>query len=112
MIFDNARRLALALPGVKEGTSYGTAAFRVKGKLFARLHDDGESLILRATPEQRAHLLARDPKVFHLTDHYRAHPWVLLRLGAAKKTALSQALEDAWRLRAPAKLVDAYDSQG
>jgi hypothetical protein len=28
------RGVALALPGVEEGTSYGTPAFRVRGKFF------------------------------------------------------------------------------
>lgn len=39
--FDTVRRLALALPGVEEGVSYGTPAFRVRGKLLARLREDG-----------------------------------------------------------------------
>lgn len=38
------RRLARRLPEVEEGTSYGTLAFRVKGKLLARLREDDESL--------------------------------------------------------------------
>ncbi len=37
--FDRVRRLALALPGVAEGTFYGTPAFRVGRKYFTRLHD-------------------------------------------------------------------------
>ena len=32
------RRTVSALPGVDEGTSYGTPAWRHKGKLLARLH--------------------------------------------------------------------------
>jgi hypothetical protein len=28
------------LPDVEEGTSYGTPAFRFKGKLIARLHEE------------------------------------------------------------------------
>ena len=31
--YDTLWRLALALPGVEEGTSYGTPAFKVAGKL-------------------------------------------------------------------------------
>ena len=45
--FDTVREIALSLPGVEEGTSYGTAAFRVRGKFLARLREDGETLALR-----------------------------------------------------------------
>ena len=39
---DDLRRTALALPGVTEGTSYGTTAFRVGQKFLARPnHFDG-----------------------------------------------------------------------
>ncbi len=31
------RKVALALPGVEEGTSYGTPAFRFRKELIARL---------------------------------------------------------------------------
>lgn len=41
--FDTVREIALSLPGVEEGTSYGTAAFRVRGKFLARLREGGEA---------------------------------------------------------------------
>ena len=44
MTFESVRLIALALPKVEEATSYGTPAFKVAGKLFVRLHQDGESL--------------------------------------------------------------------
>jgi hypothetical protein len=112
MTLDDARRFALTLPGVEEGTSYGTAAFRVAGKLFARQHDDGETLIVRAIQQQREMLLQADPEVFYVTDHYRAHPWVLVRLGNISLARLRETLEEAWRLRAPKRLVDAFDPDG
>ena len=31
------REMALALPNVEEGTSYGTPALKIRGKLFVRL---------------------------------------------------------------------------
>jgi hypothetical protein len=52
--FDTARELALALPGVEEGTSYGTPALKAGRKLMARLREDGETLVVRID------LVARD----------------------------------------------------
>src|SRR5436190_15597177 len=74
------RRVASALPGVQEGTSYGTPAWRHKGRLLARLHQDGESLMLKVGFEAREHLVRADPRTFFITEHYRNYPSVLARL--------------------------------
>ncbi len=99
------RKLALALPGVEEGTSYGTPAFRVRKKLLARVSDDGESLVLRIDMTDREALMRSDPKTFFVTDHYRDHSWVLVRLATVKKGELAALFERAWRDAAPAKLI-------
>jgi hypothetical protein len=95
------RRLALALPDVDEAPSYGTPGFRRKGKLFARLHQDGESLVVRADAEERDALIDAEPGVFFVTDHYRGYPWVLVRLTAASEPLLKEVLANAWAWAAP-----------
>jgi hypothetical protein len=47
------RRLALALPDVEEGTAYGTPAWRVRKKLFARLREDQETVAVRVDRGER-----------------------------------------------------------
>ena len=111
MDFRTARAIALGLPGTEEATSYGTPAFRVRGKLFARLHQDGESLVVRADLDEREVLVQADPRSFFVTDHYRDHPWVLVRLGSVSRTLLTEVLEQAWRQRAPKRLVRAFDAK-
>jgi hypothetical protein len=111
MNFDEVRPLALALPGVEEGTSYGTPAFRVRGKFFARLREDGDSLVLKCNVYERKHLMDDLPDVFYVTDHYRDYPAVLLRLSAATPALLRERLEDSWRAVAPRKLVAELDAQ-
>jgi hypothetical protein len=59
--FDTVRELALALPGVEEGSSYGTPALKVRGKLFVRLKEDGESFVLKADFELPDLLMKADP---------------------------------------------------
>ena len=46
--FDDVRKVAHTLPGVEDGTSYGTPALKVRGKLFVRLHQDRDCFVLRA----------------------------------------------------------------
>jgi hypothetical protein len=105
--FDTVREIALSLPGVEEGTSYGTAAFRVRGKFLARLREDGETLVVKIGMEERDLLMQVDPEVFFTTDHYRGYPSVLIRLPAITRDALEDVLEQAWAAIAPAKLVKA-----
>lgn len=108
--YETVRRVALTLPGVEDGTSYGTAALKVRGKLFVRLKEDGETIVLRCGAFDRAHLLATAPDVFFLTDHYRDYPWVLVRLTALPAARLPELVTEAWRLVAPKKLVASYDA--
>ena len=69
--FEYVRTVGRSLPGTEESTSYGTAALKVKGKLFARLKEDGTTLVLKASAEDRDFLMHADPVVFYVTDHYR-----------------------------------------
>ena len=96
--FDTVREIAQALPGAVEGTSYGTPAFRVGKTLFVRQHQDGESLVVRMDPKERAVRVAADPKTYAVTDHYVNYPWVLVRIASVKRRELKELLEEAWRL--------------
>ncbi len=86
------RRTVSALPGVEEGTSYGTPAWRHKGKLLARLHQDGRSIVLKVGNETRDHLLQADPDTFFITDHYVGYPMVLARLDLLSAADLKKLL--------------------
>jgi len=103
--------LARRLPEVEEGTSYGTPALRVRGKFFARLREDGETLVVKMNIFERQYLMEADPEVFFITDHYRDYPSVLVRLSAVQPAQLAERLEDAWRIAAPKRLVAAFDAR-
>jgi hypothetical protein len=107
--FAQLRDYALTLPGVEEGTSYGTAAFRVKGKFFLRLKEDGETIVLKTDFYERDHLIESEPETFFITDHYRDYPAVLVRLAAVRPRQLRELVLDSWRRHAPKKLAEQYD---
>ncbi len=107
--YDTVRQLALQLPGVEEGTSYGTPALKVSGKLFVRLKEDGETIVLRTEAFERGHLLRAEPAIFFITEHYRDYPWVLVRLAAVAPAQLGELLEGAWRRVAPKRLVAEWE---
>jgi len=95
--WDTVRDIALSLPGVVEGTSYATTAFKINGKLIARFHQDGESLAIKVEYATREVLIGANPKTFYITDHYRCWPWMLIRISNVRPDELRQLLEDAWR---------------
>jgi len=102
--FERVRELALALPGVDEGTSYGTPAFKVRGKLFARLREDG-TLMVKAELGVREALIETQPDRYFTTPHYADYPSVLVRLQHADEEELADLLTDAWLMVAPGRLI-------
>ena len=106
--FQTVREIALALPEVEEGTSYGTPAFKVKGKLLARLKEDGETLVVKIDFDTQEILMQADPETFFLTDHYVGWPTILVRLARVDRDDLARLLEDSWRQNAPKRLRDRF----
>jgi hypothetical protein len=98
-------RLALKLPGVEQGFSYGTPALRVRKRFLARLKEDGETMAIKIDFADRDVLLEMDPKAFYLTEHYRPYPAVLVRLKEVRRDVLQRLLEQAWRQQAPKSLL-------
>jgi hypothetical protein len=111
MTFLDARRVALALPGVEEDPSYGTSGFRAAGKLFARIKEDGVRPVVRTDRDSREALLEANPSTFFVTPHYRRHDWMLIRLSSVKPEELREQLVAAWKRRASKKLLAAFDSR-
>lgn len=97
-------KLAMKLPGVEIGTSYGTSSLHVRKKFLARLKEDGETIAIRVGFDDRDVLLELDPAAFYLTDHYRAYPAMLVCLKQVQAEMLERILEQAWRLQAPKSL--------
>ena len=109
----DVRELALALPETAERPSYGTPGFRVKDRLFARLRDDNEVLVLWCENlDEKEFLIGAEPDKFFTTPHYDGHAMVLVRLAAVDRKELGELLADSWRLRAPKRLAQRFDTAG
>ena len=109
--FERVKKIASAMPDVEASTSYGTPALKVRGKLMARLKEDDETLVLRATWEERERVLTLYPEVYFLTEHHRGHAWVLLRLAAATPTQLKASITHAWYESAPKSLIARFEAK-
>jgi hypothetical protein len=94
--FDVVRKVGLTLPAVEESTAYGFPALKVRGKLLACLpanpSAEPASLVVRMDFDERAELLAADPDVYYVTDHYLDYTAVLVRLSRINRNALRDLL--------------------
>lgn len=101
----DVRAIALSLPATEERPCYGTPGFRVKDRLFARIREEGDVLVLWCADEgEKEFLIAAEPDKFFTTPHYDGHASVLRRLNAVERDELSDLLTEAWRVRAPKRL--------
>lgn len=100
MDFDVVRELALALPDVEESTIHGASSLKVRGRLLTcpAIHRSAEpnTLAVRIGIDDRDELIATDPTVYYVTDHYMDYPTVLVRLSRINRDALRDLLGMAW----------------
>lgn len=95
----------LALPDVAVTTRYdGARVLKRGGSFMAGLatHPSAEpdTLVVRASYDEREWLLEDAPETYYLTDYYRRYPLVLVRLSRIDRDALRDVLTASWRLTA------------
>ena len=99
--FDTVRRLGRDLPGVEEGTMYGTPALKLKGKLLTCIpsHKSAEpnSLAIRVGFDERDDLLREAPDTYYVKEHYVNYPVVLVRLSRINVDKLRDLLNMSFR---------------
>jgi hypothetical protein len=117
---DDVRALALALPEAVESTSYGSVAWKVRGKTFVwerplRQRDvaDLEALGERVPEGELAgvRVPAADkeavPAAFDI-PHFRGFPAVLVELDRVDLDELRELITDGWVMQAPKRLAREY----
>jgi hypothetical protein len=97
-------------PETEESLCYGTPSLKVRGKSFCRLKD-ADTLVLMCPMEEKELLMELEPEIFFETDHYKGWPAVLARLSRMDAAMLKHHLEKSWRIKAPKRLIAAYDAR-
>jgi hypothetical protein len=98
------------LPGVSEKPCYSTPGFYAGKKLFARMKEDGETLVVQTY--EREKWMESDPTTFFVTDHYLNYDYMLIVLKTVSPDVLSKLLIIAWCNRATNKLIQEYEDMG
>ena len=99
--FDDVRELTRELPGVEESSALRGPSLKVRGNLLAcpAIHKSAEpdSLVVKIGLDRRDELIAADPDVYYVTDHYVNYPTVLVRMPRIHRDALRGLLVMAWQ---------------
>ena len=94
------RAIAMKLPDVEEGTTFGFPAFKVRGKLLAWFPKKKEvepgTLAVWMSILERDHRIFANPKVFYVTPHYRDYPAGLARIEHLSSAALRELLQSSY----------------
>jgi hypothetical protein len=113
---DALRDWALALPETEESTHFGLPTFKVRGKPFAGPHKDATHVVVSIAQADAAPAVAADPETFEevwRSGGPNGRIFVGLRVDLARvdRQRLRALVEQAWRHKAPKRLVAAYDAR-
>jgi hypothetical protein len=110
--YATARDFALSLPETTEEPHFEKSSFRVRGKIFCTVPEGQRHLHLQVDPAERRALIEGNPAAYEevvwgarvVDDHVR------VVLAHADRAEVCELLEDAWRCKAPKRVVQAYDA--
>ena len=104
------RQFALSLPATSEEPHFDMVSFRVRGKIFATVPPDELHLhVFVDEPEIQA-CVAEDAAAFEPLLWGRRVRGVRVSLAVASPDRVRELIEDSWRRKAPATLIDDLDN--
>jgi hypothetical protein len=83
------------------------SAFDVAGRTFGYLWPRTATVGLKQTIAEQLALVAERPEVFEVQYTSGGFGWVVVRLAGVERDELAELAFEAWRLTAPAALVEA-----
>jgi len=106
---DDVRACAKALPRTEEHLIYDQVKFRVGRIVYAALSRDETVLGLGFPREERAALIASEPRTFFMPrPSDERYNWVRAWMSELDRDELRELLIDAWRMVVPKKVAAAY----
>jgi hypothetical protein len=95
---DDFRRLALRMPGAIESAHMGHPDFRANGRIFATLHADNRSAMVKLTPDQQQQFMQDDPEMFSPeSGAWGKAGSTRVHLAVADEETIGKALTFAWQ---------------
>ena len=112
MTLDEARALALSLPGSTEEPHFERTSFRVRGKIFATAPPGGGPLHVFVDEYAVGVAVGMDPQSFEELHWGKKLAGVAVHLASADAEIVRDLLEESWRRRATKRLIRELDERG
>lgn len=111
---EDIRRWASALPEVEETSHirFGVPVFKVRGKTFAGMGRDETTAVFCVSEQQARSAATAEPatcQAVRRRDARRSFLGLQVQLRHVSEARIRGLVEDAWRHRAPKRLVGEYD---
>ena len=100
---DDFRRMALAMGATIESAHMGHPDFRANGRIFATLHSDMRSGMVKLTPEQQERFVHDGPAFAPENGAWGRQGCTRVRLDAVDEDSLGDAMTLAWQNSAGAR---------
>ncbi len=98
MTANDFRRIALRMPGAVEGAHMGHPDFRANGRIFATLHADNRSGMVKLTPDQQQEFMRDNPEMFSPeSGAWGKAGSTRVHLAAADEETIGKAMTFAWQ---------------
>ncbi|HEY2430555.1 MAG TPA: MmcQ/YjbR family DNA-binding protein [Acidimicrobiales bacterium] len=110
MRLDEARRFAATFPEVTEEPHFDMSSFRVRGKIFVTVPPDGRHLHVFVDEAEARACAAENPRGFEELWWGKRLAGVRVTLARAPAEVVRELVEDAWRRKAPKRVVAEYDA--
>jgi len=95
---DDFRRLALGMTGAIESAHMGHPDFRANGRIFATLHHDRQSGMVKLTPAQQERVMASHPEAFvPESGAWGRSGCTRVQIEAVDEDTLGEAMTLAWQ---------------
>lgn len=108
---DYVRSCATAFPEVEEGTHFRLPSFKVRDKGFVVIQNGGTHAILSVDEPTATAAAAADPDTYEVVwRNERIFVGVRANLATASEDRVKELIEQAWRNKAPKRLVTARDA--
>ena len=109
MTIAQVRRCALALPEVTEEPHFHFTSFRVGGKIIATVPPDADHMHVFVAEHVRDEALSAEPDFLEELRWGKKIVGLRVLLPAAKPAVVGALLRDAWKGKAPKRLVAALE---
>lgn len=103
--WDDVVSIGARLPEVEVSTWFRSPSLKVAGKGFAPVRTEAEGLlVLMCELDEKEALLASGDPAFTTIPHYDGYPAILVDLDVIDRYLLAEMVNEAWRIKAPARL--------